>query len=84
MASIAAASPATDGSGDAATAAVTPAPDASSSISCKWGKERFDVPFSPNSTTVADLRGAIAELTTIPVTGIKLLNLKKRKKRSQS
>ena len=48
-------------------------------ISCKWGKERFTVPFEPATTTVGELRARISSATTIPVAGLKLLNLKKRK-----
>jgi ubiquitin-like domain-containing CTD phosphatase 1 len=52
---------------------------ADSELPCKWGKERFSVPFTPAATTVGELRARIASRTTIPVAGIKLLNLKKRK-----
>ena len=36
--------------------------------------------YSPSSTTVGELRARIASKTTIPVAGLKLLNLKRKKR----
>ena len=51
----------------------------STALSCKWGKVTFEVDVE-SSTTVGDLKQAVSEETSIDVTGVKLLNLKIKKR----
>jgi ubiquitin-like domain-containing CTD phosphatase 1 len=55
--------------------------DTLSPLHCKWGKVSFTVEYEPNITTVGELKEKITEETSIPKEGIKLLNLKIKKRK---
>ena len=50
-------------------------------LNCKWGKIQLQLNFKPGITTVGDLRTIISKSTSIQASGIKLLNLKIKKRK---
>ena len=50
-------------------------------LNCKWGKVQLQLNFKPGITTVGDLRTIISKSTSIQASGIKLLNLKIKKRK---